>query len=45
MSRRDDCYDNAVMEAIFSSVTSETADRFNSCAAAKIELFDYIGVL
>jgi hypothetical protein len=44
MSRRGDCYDNAVMEAFFSSVKSETADRFESCGAAKMELFDYIEV-
>jgi putative transposase len=44
MSRRGDCYDNAVMEAFFSSVKSETADRFASFAAAKMELFDYIEV-
>ncbi len=42
MSRRGDCYDNAVMEAFFSSLKSETADRFESCGAAKMELFDYI---
>jgi putative transposase len=42
MSRRGDCYDNAVMEAFFSSVKSETADRFESCGDAKMELFDYI---
>lgn len=44
MSRRGDCYDNAVMEAFFSSVKSETADRFASCGDAKMELFDYIEV-
>jgi putative transposase len=44
MSRRGDCYDNAVMESFFSSVKSETADRFDSCAEAKMELFDYIEV-
>jgi len=44
MSRRGDCYDNAVMEAFFSSVKSETADRFASCGEAKMELFDYIEV-
>jgi putative transposase len=30
MSRRGNCYDNAVMEAFFSSVKSEAADRFHS---------------
>ena len=44
MSRRGNCYDNAVMEAFFSSVKSETADRFTSCGEAKMELFDYIEV-
>ena len=44
MSRRGDCYDNAVMESFFSSVKSETADRFESCGGAKMELFDYIEV-
>lgn len=44
MSRRGDCYDNAVMEAFFSSLKSELADRFPSCGDAKMELFDYIEV-
>jgi transposase InsO family protein len=44
MSRRGDCYDNAVMEAFFSSLKSELADRFTSCGEAKMELFDYIEV-
>ena len=44
MSRRGDCYDNAVMESFFSSVKSETADRFASCGEAKMELFDYVEV-
>jgi transposase InsO family protein len=44
MSRRGNCYDNAVMEAFFSSVKSETADRFASFGEAKMELFDYIEV-
>jgi putative transposase len=44
MSRRGNCYDNAVMEAFFSSLKSEVADRFDSCGAAKMELFDYIEV-
>jgi putative transposase len=42
MSRRGNCYDNAVMEAFFSSLKSEVADRFPSCGEAKMELFDYI---
>lgn len=42
MSRRGNCYDNAVMEAFFSSVKSELANRFDSCGDAKMQLFDYI---
>jgi putative transposase len=44
MSRRGDCSDNAVMEAFFSSVKSETADRLASCSEAMMELFDHIEV-
>ncbi len=44
MSRRGNCYDNAVMESLFSTVKSELADRFDSCGEAKMELFDYIEV-
>lgn len=44
MSRRGDCYDNAVMESFFSTVKSELADRFESFGEAKMELFDYIEV-
>jgi putative transposase len=44
MSRRGNCYDNAVMESFFSTVKSELDDRFDSCGEAKMELFDYIEV-
>ena len=44
MSRRGDCYDNAVMESFFSTVKNELADRFESYGAAKKELFDYLEV-
>jgi transposase InsO family protein len=44
MSRRGNCYDNAVMEAFFSTVKSELADRFDTYGTAKMELFDYIEV-
>ena len=44
MSRRGNCYDNAVMESFFSTVKSELADRFESCGEAKMELFDYLEV-
>jgi transposase InsO family protein len=42
MSRRGNCYDNAVMESFFSTVKSELSDRFDSCGEGKMELFDYI---
>jgi putative transposase len=44
MSRRGDCYDNAVVEAFFSTVKTELADRFANCGDAKMQLFDYIEV-
>ena len=44
MSRRGNCYDNAVMESFFSTVKSELADRFESFGVAKMELFDYLEV-
>ena len=44
MSRTGDCYDNAVMEAFFSTVKTELSDRFESCGEAKMQLFDYIEV-
>jgi putative transposase len=44
MSRRGDCHDNAVMEAFFSSLKSELADRFDSGGDAKMALFDYLEV-
>ncbi len=44
MSRRGNCYDNAVMEAFFSSLKSELADRFESREDATRELFEYIEV-
>ena len=44
MSRTGDCYDNAVMEAFFSTVKTELVDRFESCGEAKMQLFDYIEV-
>lgn len=42
MSRRGNCYDDAVMEAFFSSLNSELADHFDSSGEAKMELFDCI---
>jgi putative transposase len=44
MSRRADCYDNAVMESFFATVKKEEADRFPSYSDAKMVLFDYIEV-
>jgi len=44
MSRRGDCYDNAVMEAFFSTLKTELADRFESCGDATMHLFDYLEV-
>jgi len=44
MSRTGDCYDNAVMEAFFSTLKTELADRFESCGEAKMQLFDYVEV-
>jgi transposase InsO family protein len=42
MSRTGDCYDNAVMEAFFSTLKTELADEFASHSQAKRELFEYI---
>jgi putative transposase len=44
MSRRGDCFDNAVAESFFSTVKSEEGERFESYAHAKEALFDYIEV-
>jgi hypothetical protein len=44
MSRRGDCYDNAVIESFFATVKKEKADRFPSYSDAKMALFDYIEV-
>jgi len=44
MSRRGDCYDNAVMESFFSTVKNEIGEHFESHGDAKMELFDYIEV-
>jgi putative transposase len=44
MSRRGNCYDNAVMESFFSTVKTELADRFDTGGDAKIALFNYIEV-
>ena len=44
MSRRGDCYDNAVMEAFFSTVKIELGDRFDSRDVARREVFEYVEV-
>ena len=44
MSRRADCYDNAVMESFFATVKKEEAERFPSYSDAKMALFNYIEV-
>ena len=44
MSRRGNCYDNAVMESFFSTVKSELGDHFDSHGRGKVALFDYIEV-
>ena len=44
MSRKGDCFDNAVAESFFSTVKSELGERFDSHGHAKMELFDYIEV-
>jgi len=44
MSRRGNCYDNAVMESFFSTVKSELGEHFESHSDAKHELFGYIEV-
>lgn len=44
MSRRGNCYDNAVVESFFSTVKGELGERFESNGDAKMALFDYIEV-
>jgi putative transposase len=44
MSRRGNCYDNAVMESWNSTLKSELGERFDTPADAKTKLFDYIEV-
>jgi transposase InsO family protein len=42
--RTCNCYDNAVMESFFSTVTRELPEHFATNGEAKMELFDYIEV-
>lgn len=44
MSRRGDCYDNAVMESWFGTLKTELGEQFDNPSDAKRQLFDYIEV-
>ncbi len=44
MSRSGDCFDNAVMEAFFSTVKIELGDRFETGDNAKRAVFEFIEV-
>ena len=45
MSRKGDCYDNAMMESFFSTLKSECAGGvFDSRAEARLSIFEYIEV-
>ena len=44
MSRRGNCWDNAVMESFFSTVKQEIGEHFESNGDAKMKLFTYIEV-
>jgi len=44
MSRKGNCYDNAVVESWFKTVKAELGSRFDNHAHAKEELFDYIEI-
>jgi len=46
MSRKGDCYDNAMMESFFSTLRAECTDlqRFPTRSAARLAVFDYIEV-
>jgi transposase InsO family protein len=44
MRRRRNCYDNAVVESLFSTIKSELGEHFESNGDAKKALFDYIEV-
>jgi putative transposase len=44
MSRRGNCYDNAVAESFFGTLKTEAGDEFLNYADAKSKLFDYIEV-
>ncbi len=44
MSRKGNCYDNAVMESFFNTLKLELGEDFDSAPAAERELFDFIEV-
>lgn len=44
MSRRGNCYDNAVVESWFSTLKQELGEHFESFGEAKALLFDYIEI-
>ena len=44
MSRRGNCYDNAVVESWFKTLKAELGSRFDNHGHAKEEVFDYIEV-
>ena len=42
MSRRGNCYDNAVMESWNGTLKNELGERYDGPQDAKVKLFDYI---
>jgi transposase InsO family protein len=44
MSRKGDCWDNAVVESFFATLKLELGDTFSSRRAAQAALFDYIEI-
>ena len=44
MSRKGNCWDNAVAESFFATLKTELGDKFASRRAAQRELFDYIEI-
>ena len=44
MSRKGDCWDNAVVESFFATLKTELGDTFSSRRAARAALFDYIKI-
>lgn len=44
LSRKGNCYDNAVIESFFKTLKAECSDSFKSREEARLRLFDYIEV-